>query len=218
MFQTRASGVKGRDTHVWPVAKDIVQRSQELGVTVDAVRLLMARAYVDANREMDSEPNLTPDTIGQTALEDPLLISVYQTYHSELRRLVERSIQSFGDERILFIDLHGFGRQPKIAPPRGYDLILGTANRKTIRHGEVDRAFAKFMEELDYCVFLPGEHPVSQHGDPYSAGYTTCWYAEHYGINVIQLEVSSSFRKKENQSQGEKLTVDIAEFLSRFYR
>ncbi|MEK7593603.1 MAG: N-formylglutamate amidohydrolase [Patescibacteria group bacterium] len=218
MFQARTSGLKGRDTHVWPVANDIVQKALQLGTRIDTVRFLMARAYVDANREMPDESNLDPDTCGQTALDDLLLSSVYQSYHSELCRLVERSMQTFDVEQILFIDLHGFGRQPKIAPPEGYDLILGTANRTTIYHGEVDRTFVRFMEECGYSVFLPGEQPIVPKGDPFSAGHTTRWYAKRYGINAIQIEIFSTFRRREGQAQGEKLATDIAKFLSKHYR
>jgi len=218
MFQVRASGVKGRDAHVWPVANDMVQRALQLGIRIDTVRFLMARAYVDANREMPCDCNLDPDTIGQTALDDLSLASVYQSYHGELSRLVERSIKKFGVEQVLFIDLHGFGRQPKIAPPNGYDLILGSANRSTIHYGEVDRALAKFMEERGYSVFLPGERPIVPQGDPYSAGHTTRWYAKRYGINAIQIEIFSTFRRREGQAQGEKLAVDMTHFLLQTYR
>ena len=217
LFQERKHGWHGRDVHVWPIANDVVQKCLRLGTRVDAVRFLMARAYIDANRELPSDNNLDSDILGQTALEDRRLISVYRHYHRELCQLVERSITAFGAQRVLFVDLHGFGKQPGIAQPEGYDLILGTANRSSIHHGEVDRAFAKFIEERGYRVFLPGEKPIIPQGDPYSAGHTTRWYAGRYSINAIQIEVSSMFRKRENKEQGERLATDIAEFFSRNY-
>lgn len=217
LFKIRENGWRGRDAYAWPIANDVVQKSLALGVRVDAVRLLMPRAYVDGNREMPTESNLDPDTRGQTALDDPLLASVYRTYHGEISRLIERSIAAYGVENLLFIDLHGFGLQPKIAPARGYDLILGTANRATIHHGEADRELARFMEGRGYSVFLPAEQPVTPRGDPFSAGHTTRWYAKRYGVNAIQIETFSIFRRRESQSRGEKLASDLSEFFSQRY-
>ncbi|HLC95566.1 MAG TPA: N-formylglutamate amidohydrolase [Patescibacteria group bacterium] len=218
MFQTRRSGVTVRDLHVWLIANDIVQTSFKLGVRVDAVRFLMARTYVDANRALSQRENLDPDAYDQVALEDQRLLSVYRYYHSELQRLVRRSVQKFGANQVLFIDLHGFGQQPAIAPAQGYDLILGTANRATILHGNVDVDFAKFMEQKNYSVFLPNEQPVVSEGDPFNAGQNTRWYAQQYGINAIQIEISRTFRQKNAKDRGEQLARDVAEFLLECYK
>lgn len=217
MFQVRKNGIKGRDAHVWPIANDIVQNSLELGVSISAVRFLMPRAYIDANRELPHDTNLDPDTQGQTALDDPQLTDVYNHYHGELCNLVEQAIKMHGAEKILFLDLHGFARQPKLAPPEGYDLILGTANRTTIHHGEVDRQFALFMEERAYNVFLPKEKPSFPTGDPYNAGHTTRWYAKHYKINAIQIETFSHFRQRNDGERGKKLATNIAQFFALHY-
>jgi hypothetical protein len=124
----------------------------------------------------------------------------------------------FGADRILFIDLHGFGKQPAFAPHEGYDLILGTANRTTINHGEIDRLFAAFMRDKNYIVFLPTEKPIVSSGDPYSAGHITRLYAKRYGINTMQIEISPTFRNREAKELGEKLAADIAGFLCANYR
>lgn len=217
-FQERKKGVKGRDAHVWPIANDIVQQAVRFGVAISAVRFLMPRAYVDANREMPQDVNLDDDTVGQTAFDDQRLADVYQHYHGVLCYLVEQAIQMHGPENILFLDLHGFARQPKIAPAQGYDLILGTAHRTTICHGEIDRQFALFMRARSYTVFLPEEKPSTPTGDPFSAGHTTRWYAKYYGINAIQIETFSHFRKKDDEIRGRKLSTDIAEFFVAHYR
>lgn len=217
LFIERVVGVKGRDAHVWPIANDIVQRSLLQGLRIDAVRFLMARMYVDANREMVMEPNLDPDTRGQTAFDDALLCSIYENYRHQLCRLVECSIEVYGSDGVLFLDLHGFCKQPAIAPLEGYDLILGTANRKTIHHGEVDRHFAEWMRTSGHNVFLPEEHPVVPQGDPFSAGHITRWYAEKYGINAMQIEIFSSFRGREDKEKGERLAYEVASFLAKHY-
>ncbi|MFA6503246.1 MAG: N-formylglutamate amidohydrolase [Candidatus Paceibacterota bacterium] len=210
MFQERQHGWKGRDLYVWPIANEIIQQCLQSEMKVNAVRFLMARAYVDANREM-----LDQDMIGQTALEDRRLTGIYRHYHSEISRLLELSLEAFGDDKVLLIDLHGFGKQPEFAPPKGYDLILGTANRTTIRYGEIDRIFAQSMRNCGYRVFLPSEKSVVPNkSDPYSAGHTTRWYSKQFGINTLQIEISSRFRNKESKKLGEQLAVDIAGFLS----
>lgn len=218
LFLARTHGIKGRDAHVWPIANDTVQNCLAGGTRVDAVRLLMPRAYVDGNRELPAESNLDPDTLGQTALDDARLRPVYKHYHGELCRLVERSIVAYGASRVLFIDLHGFGKQPSFAPPGGYGLILGTANRSTIHHGVVDREFARFMADRNHEVFLPGERPVRPQSDPYSAGHTTRWYAKRYGINAMQIETCPGYRRRENKVEGQKLAADMAEFFIANYR
>jgi N-formylglutamate amidohydrolase len=217
LFISRKRGIKGRDAHVWPIVNDIVQRCLANGVRVDAVRLLVPRAYIDGNREAPTGTNLDPDTLGQTAFDDPQLAATYWHYHGKLGRLVERSITAYGAEQVLFIDLHGFGKQPSFAPAGGYGLIFGTANRSTIHHGVVDREFAEFMEVRNHAVFLPGEVPIRPEGDPYSAGHTTRWYANRYGINAIQIETCPAYRRREGELQGKKLAADLAEFFIQNY-
>ncbi len=218
IFQERKNGVRGRDAHVWPIANDIVQQAFRFGVAISAVRFLMPRAYVDANREMPQDINLDDDTLGQTAFDDQRLAGVYRHYHGALCHLVERAIQMHGPGNILFLDLHGFARQPKIAPAQGYDLILGTTHRTTIHYGAIDRRFALFMRERSYTVFLPEEKPSTPTGDPFSAGHTTRWYAKQYGINAMQIETFSNFRKKDDGTRGKKLATDIAEFFAVHYK
>jgi len=217
LFRARSRGWKGRDKHSWPVAKDILCRAAEQKMLISAIRFLMPRAFVDANREEPTAENIDPDTLGQTAFDDSRLAGVYRRYHGEIERLVQTAIHTHGKDKILLLDMHGFGKQPTFAPPQGYDLILGTANRTTIHHGEVDRRFASCMEERGYRVFLPGEMPVTPNGDPYSAGHTTRLYARTFGINAMQIEISPAFRSRDSQEKGEKLAQDIADFLAVHY-
>ncbi|MDB5245492.1 MAG: hypothetical protein JWN90_597 [Parcubacteria group bacterium] len=212
LFMSRAKGVKGRDKHVWPIVQDIVLNALGRTVQVDAVRLLMPRAYIDGNRELPSSDNLDPETQGQTALDDFRLTSVYRRYHGEIARLVQRSIHAFGIDQVLLIDMHGFGKQPDFAPQEGFDLILGTANRVTVPHADVDNRLAYYLRERGYEIFLPGSKPVRPQGDPYSAGHTTRFYAREYGINAIQIETCPKFRSRDGEVYGKQLATDISEF------
>jgi len=216
--KSRSSGFRGRDKHVWPVAKDVLCGAYDCGLRMSAVRFLIPRAFVDANREEPSAVNIDPDTRGQTAFDDLRLTGVYRHYHGEIERLVKAAVQMHGKDKVLLLDMHGFRKQPTFAPPQGYDLILGTANRATIHYGEVDREFASFMEERKYRVFLPSDKPITLQGDPYSAGHITRLYARTFRINAMQIEISPTFRSKDAQEKGEKLAKDIADFLAVHYR
>lgn len=215
LFIPRTYGWKGRDKYVWPIVNDILVHATQLKRPVDAVRFLMSRAFIDANREIKGDDNVDPDTAGQIAFDDPKLARVYGHYHEQITYLLRRSISTHGEEQMLFIDMHGFGKQPTFAPRGGYDLILGTANRTTVPFGEVDKEFAAFMEAKGYTVFLPTETPVSPNGDPYSAGHITRLYAKKFGINALQIEIDAKFRQLENKDLGQKLAADMAEFFCR---
>jgi len=206
--------IYGRDTHVWPIVRDIVDHADKDGVGIDAVRFLVPRMYVDANRALVPEDNLDPDTPHQTALDDPRLIPAYENYFSVIRQQVTRSIEAYGKDKILFIDCHGFGGKLQA----DFDLILGTANRTTLKHSDVDRQFAAAMREFGYRVFLPEKVPVSPQGDPFSAGHTTIHTARTYDIDAIQIEIANRFRTREGTEQGLLLAAHIASFLVSHYR
>jgi N-formylglutamate amidohydrolase len=225
MFQSRRNGETVRDLYVWPIVNDIVWHCLQSEMKIDATRFLLSRTYVDANRERKGGLNLCPDTLGQTAFDDPNLAVAYERYHGELENLISQSVREHGAENILLLDVHGFSKQPKYLyqsteddDMTPYDLILGTASRTTINHGEVDRQFASFMARKMYAVFLPEEQSILPGGDPYSAGYITRLHAKKYSINAMQIEISSTFRRtdirKDARERGQKLAQDIAEFLS----
>jgi N-formylglutamate amidohydrolase len=211
-FARRKRGIHGRDRHVWPIVHDCVRLALKRSMRIDTVRFLFPRAFIDANREAAGGPNFDDETLGQTAYDAPELSSVYETYHGEIARLIGRSCRRFGSEKILFVDMHGFGVQPERLAPRTYDLILGTASRTTISHGSVDRSFAGYMRERGYTVFLPEEQPVCSEGDPYSAGHTTRFYSRRFGVNAIQIEIARRFRVREGEADGKRLAADMAEF------
>lgn len=202
LFSQRQSGIHGRDAHVWPIVSDVIARSSEQGVPVDAIRFLMPRAYVDANRSHGE------------ALDDERLAETYHCYHCLLKESVERSQEAHGNAGVL-LDMHGFGTQPDYAPSEGYDVILGTSYRKTVGESDIDRRFHVFLTERGYRVFLPSEQPVNPTGgDRLSGQFTVNHYASTYGIPSVQVEIAPKFRSRETQHDGERLAVDIADFLT----
>lgn len=210
LFETRKTGCRGRDVHVWSIAKDILIQSG-----IHAVRGLMPRAMVDYNRAWPEGINYYPITQKEvhTALDDENLTPAYYHYHNTIDRLVGLGSRKFGKENVLLIDLHGFAKQPPYAPEGGFDLILGTGNRISIPHGNVDQEFAHFMRERNYKVFLPEAASLGKFEDYYSADFTTRHHSEKHKINVIQIEIASRFRASNALELGQKLAQDMADFL-----
>ena len=210
LFQRRKIGYFGKDRSVWPIAKGIA-----IGWPVNLVRGLMPRTLVDYARAWPVGINYYPlkQKEVHTALDDERLLPTYRRYHSELCRLIESNIATFGKEHCLLIDLHGFSKQPPYAPVGGFDLILGTGNRVSIPHGKTDIDFGNFMSGLGYKVFVPQSLTVGEEEDYYSADFTTRHYSDKYKINAIQIETSSRFRVEAVSGVAEKLSADIAEFL-----
>lgn len=211
-FIERKIGYRGRDMHVWSITKDIIQK-----YPASAIRGLMPRAFVDYNRSWPNPINYYPKTQKEvhTALDDERLSAFYRYYHDSISRMLRKSIDRFGRESVLLIDLHGFAKQPPYAPAEGYDLILGTGNRITVPCGNIDVQFAQYMCALGYTVFLPKELSLGSEEDYYSADFTTRHHSEKLNINVLQIEIASRFRKKESLEIGRKLAIDIAGFLAK---
>jgi N-formylglutamate amidohydrolase len=213
VFKERTKGWKGRDLHVWPIVNDILVQTGRDGFSLAAVRLLMARAYVDGNRRMSGGKDEPRTAVEDVAFEDPRLRSIYEKYHRLIATYLERSIALHGEYRTLLLDFHGFGRQPCFAPTPGFDVILGTANRTTVPYREVDRELAWHLERKGYSVFLPEEKSTVPGGNPYSAGYTTRYYSARYKVNAVQIEMAPWFRTQEDTVRRKELAKDMSEFL-----
>ena len=203
-FEPREKGVKGHDGHIWPIVKDILLR-----VRVNAVRGLFPRHFIDYNRSPEGisyYPLSQKET--ETAFDDARLRHIYDYYHRAVTRLLMKSIRTYGQEKCLLVDFHGFTKQPSYGE---YDIILGTGNRITV-HSSIDQALTDFLSDRGYQVFLPVEETIGQQEDVYSADFTVRHYAEKFGIDAIQIEVAKKFRVLEGKEIGQKLSADIAEF------
>ncbi len=209
LFEPRKVGHKGRDRNVWSVAKDVINLSSS-----HAVRGLMPRTLVDYNRAWPKGINYYPLTQKEvhTALDDARLVLAYLHYHMTIDRLIKRSLRQFGNKTLL-IDLHGFKNSPPYSPEGGYDLILGTGNRITVPHGDVDKRLAEFMTERGYQVFLPTDITNGPQEDWYSADFITRRHSEKHRINAIQVEIASRFRESGAYALGARLSSDFAEFI-----
>lgn len=211
LFVRRADGVTKRDLHVWPLVKDIF-----LTAPAAAVRGLMPRDVIDYNRAWPEPVAYYRGAEPQIAFDDPGVAGSYEAYHAHIARLLAAGAEAHGRSGVLLLDMHGFSRQPPYAPAEGFDVILGTGNRRTMRCGEPDRRLARHLETRGYRVFLPGAEGVSAQEDLYAAEHTTRHHAATLGVNAIQVEIHHRYRCREGGERGQRLARDIAEFVNAF--
>lgn len=197
LIPMRQNGHHLRDQNVWPLAKDILLNSPASGL-----RGMIPRILIDYNRPPEE------------AFEEDELELPYQKYHQKIEQLLETAINKHSRENCLLIDLHGFSLQPSYAPPEGYDLILGTNNRTTIKFGTLDQDLAQFLTALGYTVFLPGEKPLTQFADKFNGGFTNYYYSSKFEINAIQIEIARRFRVKEGAKDSNELASNLSRFFS----
>lgn len=146
---------------------------------------------------------------------------IHRSYVSEeIQDCFDNRIKSYlrnvsDSHQFLFLDLHGFTKQPSIG---NYDLILGTGHRKTVGQANIDFKFAEFMSQKGYKVYVPGEGKIE--GELYmaEAERTEVQKILQMGLkNVIalQIEVSKSFRFGDSfdLDKGKKLSEDMGDFI-----
>ena len=207
IFEPRKKGIKGHDSFVWPIVKDML-----LKTNVNVVRGLLPRNFVDYNRSIEGVSyDRFSESETETAIDNEQLAFFYKSYHQAIVNFLIKVIKKNGRKKCLLVDLHGFTKQPVYGE---YDLILGTGNRKTIS-ANIDQLFAKFMSKLGYNIFLPSEETVVPGvDDRYAAEFTARHYAEKFGIDTMQIEIAKKFRILEGTEIGQKLSYDMANFFS----
>ncbi len=181
-----------RDYWVSEIAKDIVINSQKLS---------------------GKSPTLIVQKIHRKAITEEIQKYFEDVCISLLKELVRRHIQN----KILHLDLHGFINQPSFGE---FDLILGTAHRKSLKGSNIDYLFSKFMGDKGYKVYLPQEIPKS--GEKFTAEPEHTLVQKILKANIpnvisMQIEIASRFRRKEGQKEGEKLSQDIANYIRQLH-
>lgn|GEM_PF-4166552 len=116
------------------------------------------------------------------------------------------------DGPLLHLDIHGFGKHPET---QDYDLILGTAHRKTVGDSNADRQLASFTNARGYRTYLPNEEP--QQGEVYTAQSPATLVQRVSQVAAgqiasIQIEISPNYRTKETQERGQQLAHDLGMF------
>lgn len=152
LFQERGPG-SVTDLLTLPLAMDIFRSaSPHVGVIYNQ----FSRRYVETNVEPED------------GYSDPRLAPYYNAFHQEIDNRLAEAARAYGP--CLLLDLHGFAGQPSYAPPDGYDVILGTDNRATVRHTQSEYSVGK-KDDLDYrltalleksglSVFCPEREPL----------------------------------------------------------
>jgi N-formylglutamate amidohydrolase len=204
----KKKGFKGYDNKTWQLVKGIAY-----GVSVNIVRGLMPRHFLDYNRYASSEDfkNYSRDLFEDTELayEVSSLKEFYDFYHDSLIRSVLTSKQNHGT-KAKFFDFHGFKKQPSYGE---YDVILGTANRRTLK-SDADFVLAEALSRCGYKVFCPAEkRMIDDQEDGYDAGFTTRNIFLKTGVDSIQVETHCSIRMDEQKAF--KFSADFAEIISK---
>ncbi len=198
----RRTGCSARDCGVWPIVRDVIVEQ-----SVNVVRGLLPRCYVDYNRD------------AAEAYEMPQFAASHAQYHGTIFAQVRQMQQWFDTKELLVLDVHGFSNQPSYAPRGGYDIVLGTGNRRAVVHGEPDRALAEHLRACGYEVFLPEitvQNPRPGHIDYLNGGYTVRRIAREFGVSAIQIEIARRFRRRDAAAVGTKLSADLAAFLKEY--
>lgn len=200
----RKKGVFGRDKNIWPIIRDMVLKTKKISV----VRSFFPRELIDCNRSLD-------DVISPATTDNQGLQQIYSNYHNAIKNFIESALKVYEIDDCLLLDVHGFIVQP--FANEYYDIILGTAHRKTIRSGsDIDNILASFLRHCGYKVYVPTENEVPN--EKYCGAFTIQHYNSECKINAIQIEIADKFRTEEGKKMGIKLSRDLAGFIeSSFY-
>lgn len=191
----RTCGNKRRDLNTGKIAAGIFENIASSGLPVGLVTGNIQRRFVDFNRPP------------QDALEDPILLAPYYYYHKSIRGMAQSSRLKYGKEGSIVLEFHGFERETL------YDVVLGTRNRSTIRHGNPDIKLAYLLRSKGYRVFVPEKKPIHPTGnDRFRGGYTTTSISRLFDMTTIQIEIAPWLRCG-NETETRKLSSVIGEFL-----
>lgn len=183
----------------WPIARDIA-----IAAGANAVRGLLPRRFIDY------------DAPTANAFESPQLAKSYEHYHGLLFERVRQMTQAFGPEGVLVINVRALARQPAYAGRAdGYDLILSSGNRATIRAGsEPDRALEAHLSARSYNVFSADNSRHTKLFDRLSPDFTCAQLSREFGVSAFTLEIARRFRTRDAAVAGTRLSSDIAAFIA----
>ena len=214
-FTARKEGVGWADRHVTPIANDILVYCRQRGLSVDMVRFLMPRTYVDANRPA---PDMAACTrYSETAFVDEKVRQYYEKYFTELGVCIQRSVEEYGNEHLLVLDLHGFARGRRHNQITDFDIILGTDHRQTIRYAEPDKLLGAYLNSGGFDTFTPLEEDTLPNGDPFVGGFICEYLSGTHRVNTIQVEMEKRFRFKNSEPEGQRLARTIGQWLVETY-
>lgn len=204
-LQERKTGFRGSDVNVLSIVKDIASQTN-----INFVHAVIPRQFLDVNRADTDDNKEDPPYV------DSRLFPYYFDFHQNVFLLVQESVETFGEDGVLVLVLHGFKEQPLGGAE--YDLILGTQHRESLRRKScADKNFAKFFGRRGYSVYTPDA--LFKSGERYNAhrSYVVNNIRAQFDVDVIQIEISSKYRNETARAEGKMLSKAFAEFIKDNY-
>ena len=210
MFSQRRTGTTVRDVRVGPIMSAIASACCHIGLQVDTAQVCVPRVFLDPTRVRPGDASLNSGASSEVAYEDLRMGPILDGYIGGIEALLGRSVDARGNTAVCLVDMHGFNRKTH---QLSYDIVLGTANRRTVPHGSIDRDFAGAMRARGYDLFLPEAHSIGSGLDPYNGGHFVRWVFQQWCVNVIQMEIASEWRfgTEFTQERQVRLVNDMAE-------
>jgi N-formylglutamate amidohydrolase len=186
----RTEGSLHADLNTLILATSIGEQLAYAGLVPYCVGLTCKRKYVDVNRP------------AKDAYENEQGEIIYRAYHAQIKAYISEITKNFPDKNPLLIDIHGQGKAPSI-------IFRGTQDKNT-----VERLLKKcgndalngpdsilgYLSNEKYGIYPPVLSIDHLEDAAYNGGFTVFSYGSHSatGIDAIQLEFGSDFRKREN--------------------
>ncbi len=159
------------------------------------------------------------------AYRDERLAGYYDAFHQEIEARIAQSFAVNGPCTI--IDLHGFGEQPAHVPPGGYDAILGTGNRHTVRTAEpncraglnnLDFQLRDELEKSGLSVFCPASDPARQTPDPFNGGYLIRKHSVNAGQVAAAIQIELAYRVRDRADGTNEKRAAFIEAMTAFIK
>lgn len=171
---------------------------------------VMSIAY-DLQSISDTDYGRYPTLLRQKI--DPRYITPQLKKHFE--KGVVETIEELKGGSALLLDLQGFSKQPE---GEEYDLIIGTAHRKSVRGTSIDIHFAEFMSKKGYNLYVPTEQAME--GELYTAEDQNSLVQivtnkQISNVFSLQIEIARHFglNTPESIAKGKQLAMDLSAYL-----
>ncbi len=152
----------------------------------------------------------TPIFINQLVHRRRITPQIAQFYDETVMEALKSSIYQ---KSLLFIDLHGCTKQPYFGT---YDLIAGTAHRRTVKESTLDYDLEAFLTQRGYRVYIPSVIP--KEGEVWGATLERTLMQKMLRANLphvvgMQIEIARWFRTPEDNgiAKGTKLSSNLAD-------
>jgi len=152
----------------------------------------------------------TPIFINQLVHRRRMTPQITEFYNDIVMKTLKSSIYQ---KNLLFIDLHGCTKQPYFGT---YDLIAGTAHRRTVKESTLDYDLEAFLTQRGYKVYIPSVIP--KEGEVWGATLERTLMQKMLRANLphvvgMQIEIARWFRTPEDNgiAKGTKLSSNLAD-------